>query len=56
MIVDIGDFIGELAYERYMEEVKYLRKGLRMQVNNDLLEYNGEDWVMLENEPNEGEL
>lgn len=45
--VKLSDFIGDLAYNRYMESIKQqLTPGLTILVNDDLLEYDGHGWTL----------
>lgn len=46
MIVDIGDFIGEVAWERYVTEHGQPVAGSKIQVNDDLLEFDGTNWIL----------
>lgn len=44
MIVDIGDFIGEVAWERYIADHGQPVAGSKIQVNDDVLSFDGYEW------------
>lgn len=44
MIVDIGDFMDELAWERHLADHGSPVAGCKIQVNDDILSFDGTDW------------
>lgn len=49
MIVDMEDFIGEVAWERYMVDHGQPVAGCKIQVNDNILSFDGTNWNLVGN-------